>query len=482
MAVEYNQFESEDERRRREEAESQSGQTQSPSENGVIAGSSEPAAKKSTGSGSWTNLESYMEANKPQAFGQKVAGLVDSDIDSARNQQAASATGFKKQVDDNTTNFDNEFVTGTVANAGSTALSDADKLKFKKQKDAEFKGPGQLADTDAYTDAYKKTQKASDVVKSSKTEPGRFALLDNYFARPTYGRGEKALDNLLVQNDEGSREAFGAVQEKGKNLNPEFDTYLKSLGDYSAAGKATTAGTRASTRASLGIDEAGNLTNESGAIKSLNEAVDSKVTARGQKRDKDVSDINTALTSRDLRGLSPEMLASLGIDGVDGLYGVNANSYLTGNTNINRNTVASPAEQARAAALSELAGLENSFLPDASLAGTADDEQTYAFDGAGFKTAISGAKGDVDRATSAHATRTAGIQNSINTWQNMITNLNNGVGSRQSPDDIVTDKATGMTGSYNDIWRYYMNQLDAANSEFSQYMAGTGADDRFRRS
>ena len=122
---------------------------------------------------------------------------------------------------------------GTISNL-NTAKSDSDAIvskaqtgaygsqinddqvnRFKDVSNATYKGLNALADSNLYSDTQSKLNKANDYVNNSKTDEGRFSLLQNAFDKPTYTQGQKGLDNLLIQ---GSVDVKNNIKNAATNL------------------------------------------------------------------------------------------------------------------------------------------------------------------------------------------------------------------------------------------------------------------------
>lgn len=200
---------------------------------------------KPTQSGSWTNLDNYFNANAGQGFGEKVAGKVGADVDAASNQIDAASQEFKNRSDAGTTRADESLLSGVSQDPTAIANDEAKLAAFKKQRDAQYAGPSSFADTaDLYGKTWGAVDSASTKAKSSDSEGGRYALLDNYFGRSDYSGGQKGLDNLLVANDPNSRQAFQNVQAKADAAKGKFNTAGNEAATYAATNRGVVEGTR----------------------------------------------------------------------------------------------------------------------------------------------------------------------------------------------------------------------------------------------
>ncbi len=218
----------------------------------AAGGSSAPAAPaKPTGSG-FTNLVSYVKANKPQAaeMGNKVTGgLQDqvnknttdatsytSGVTSAAQESANKATGAAGQV-----------TAGLNSNPASFA-QDSWKQLFSDAT-AGYGGPTSAANTDTARDIGGRVQKTDQGVKALSTFEGRGqAVGDAYKDNQNYQRGEKNLDSFLLGTGGGS-EKLGAFQQSYAAQDPSKGWQGLLSGAETAIGDSRTAAEGAKTTA-----------------------------------------------------------------------------------------------------------------------------------------------------------------------------------------------------------------------------------------
>lgn len=373
-----------------------------------------------TSSGAYTNLQSYLDANKSLNFGQEVAGKVQGQVDQANQAQDEAAAGFKEDVDKATVNQDDALLDQVGTDATKVTSNPNDFSSFLKMRNAQYGGPNNFIDEpERYGSASGATGAAREQVEATKSEGGRKALLDKTYGagagRYDYTAGQKNLDNLLIQNDPGSREAFQRAQEGAEASGKRLDDLSTSLRDYAGQGKAKTQATRAAARGRLGIDDAGNvLEGGPGEIQRELGSVDERVAARKAQLAADQTLLQPVAGKGWLRDLSPEQKAKLGLADSDfgaiDLYpndtGYNRGSYskyyqgfkvdpgylfqqdpgsgsylkFTSDPSLNRSSVATPEELAQLQALSELAGVDQSWISDPGQVGSQVDAPVYSFD------------------------------------------------------------------------------------------------------
>jgi hypothetical protein len=373
---------SEDEDEKNKQAEAEGG---GPS--GIITGngpgpSAAPQSKASDGTGEYVELTRYLDANRDRHQGEQVAGRVGEDVTGAEAAQNELGSTFRTQADQNVIQSDDGLLQEVKDSPTAVSADSAKKAAFTRQRDAEYKGPTLLEDLDGYGGVLTKTSAAKEASTSSKSEPGRDAILEKYYGRPQYTGGERALDQYLVANDDRAPAAFDAVQKRGDELETNLSGLSAQSKAYGTAAKDKTQASRKAARDTVGIDDTGTLTG-AGAIGDLNTKVDNAVTRRKAEYDTELPKVLDALSKADLTGLTPQERAALGLDDFSApLYDTKAEKYLapTGRGFLTRDRIATADQAASMKALAELAGVDNTMLAHPELAGTMDDEPLYSYD------------------------------------------------------------------------------------------------------
>jgi hypothetical protein len=344
-----------------------------------------------THSGSWTNLDAYLDANQDQHFGSQLAGKVQGDVDAATAAQQKADSGFKSQVDAASASPDQNFVEQAIQNP-TDFVKNADQVsRFNKMRDASYQGPNSLTDVnDLYQPAYQATQQADQSGQSLGTEGGRFALLDRYFSDPQYNQGEKTLDNLLAVADSNAPQAFQTAQQSAQGVKSGFGNLTQQDQDYATTAKQNTQQARSQTRSALGLDDAGNVISTSPVVQIEQQAAQT-AQQDNANRDAEYQAIEHVLQGpghtrqrNDPFYIFPTDVFGLPAD--TRTYGVDASKYLSTEPDATAATAATADQQARVAALSQLMGKPNTWLPDASAAGQYDPSKAVQFDKAGFTT------------------------------------------------------------------------------------------------
>jgi len=184
-------------------------------------------------SGSFTNLQKFIDANKKADLGGRVAGKIGEETTKAN-------TGLQTQKDQ----FGNA-LTGAQTEQESvfgTASQELDKVKeqtldsqqldlnaaqqnIESATNYQYGGPDELGGQDELAS---QNQRLQSVGNSTQTEEGRFGLLQDYFSKPSYNRGQQKLDQLLLQSDPN---AVGKLNEASKDALGFQDTFNTTVGN-----------------------------------------------------------------------------------------------------------------------------------------------------------------------------------------------------------------------------------------------------------
>jgi hypothetical protein len=389
-----------------------------PSTGGAAKPTSQPK-----GSGRFADLGEYLRVNQPQQFGQQLASKVGSDVDGAQNALGSAANEFKSRADQSTIQ-DSQGLIGQVG----TNPENIDQTAFSGLRDAEYRGPTTFQSaSDLYNQTAGAANAAAGKAQASKSEGGRFALLDNYYGRPQYSQGQRTLDNLLVQNDPNSQQAFKQIQDNAKNLQANVAQTGNELGAYGTQAKAATESTRKSARDALGLDNAGNLTGQ-GAVGEAQSGVNSRLSEYQQR----AQEIQKARDEGRYSDISPEMASILQQIGTP--YGVNAGQYLssTNPTELTAAGVTSGDEQARLRALYNLSGIDNPY--DTTDAGSMYDKPLYGFKDQDYRDKVSGNKRAFETALAPLQEQKTQTQTNISGVQSILDRFGNIMTSYKGPD------------------------------------------------
>jgi hypothetical protein len=373
---------------------------------GSGGGSSSPKAAGSPDKGgNFVGLQTYLNANKPQAakLGEQTAGVVASSADQARNQITGLNTQFNQDVDKNTINKD-ETATNQIG-AGAETLDADQRNQLKKQYNAQYRGPSGLADYgDKYTGAVGASNKANQNLAAAQTEEGRGTLINQINSAPRT-QGVTTFDNILLQKGVG-RDKLDQVVNQNKDLKDmlskaEQDAVTK-VGrvddpttpdiDESAGAIGTTAKTKADTNKS--VQDALNAW-KGGFDTRLKEAQD---TGLQNRITEDLGDGNNYF--------SEETMNQLGLNPNDTLFHVNPNDYINpfSASDITPSNLATTSDYNRYGALADIAGIQDPYLNQANI-GQAGTAPGFSVNKQGFLNDLAAAKNNYENIYANDRTR-----------------------------------------------------------------------------
>lgn len=199
----------------------------SSSDQNPMAAPSAAVAKPQSRSGSWTNLTSYIDANKDQAAG--MAGTVTSNIDKNASEAGQAGQAYASSVNDEVkkNTVDNTGFVNKVATAPGQVTSD-DWAKAT----AGYQGPSNATGTQAYADTNKKIGDVRNSVDTLGTAEGRQQTVKDTFARPEgYTQGENTLDSYLLSAGGGGQKLNDFQSGfKANNATSGWEGLLSGLG------------------------------------------------------------------------------------------------------------------------------------------------------------------------------------------------------------------------------------------------------------
>lgn len=396
----------------------------------------EPAQpKQPSSSGSWTNLQSYLDANKEQGaqVGSQIAGTINEQGQKAQSALDTTSAEWNKQVNDNTVSADPDAINRAVGGATSAkagqSLNPDDTAAFQKQYNAQYNGPTDFTKTQGFGEIQKAVGDTSRAVDQTQSEAGRNVLLGEQYKNTSkhgYNQGQNNLDQLLLENSSGGRAALEPLKEQWGGL-------TSVLTDTTAAGNAA-----AQTAA----------TNTAAAQKTAQEAyagANSKFQGDLTKQAQTADTTNQAQYERVLAGLksgqlSPADIQALGLTN-QAIYDVDPTKYLEAGKKATLYNSANADQYAQARALAQLAGQdESTFLPGSysSQAGTLGP--AYSFQKDSFTNAVA--------------------QEKLN-YEKQLAPLNNKIADLQRQSDLLASAPFSQSEAQ---W-VYMNQAKYGGPE-----------------
>lgn len=310
--------------------------------------------KTPTGQNRFQNLDAYLQNNNAQAMGQNFGNQLKSEIGKAQGAMDEAAQKFQSTVN----------ASGVTADASKIdqALADptkADAKEYQSWINTEYKGPKNLEeDSGAWNQYWGGAQSAKNSTQLAGTESGRFALLDKYYGRPSYNFGEKTLDNLLIQKGGGLND-LKSIQDQSANLFSGGSKKVDDLNSYAAQRAGEVERTRKKAREAIGLDEQGKV--KGGALGKLQDDVTQRAKLMNESMGNIYGDILMDVGDDQLNDAT---LSALGLREGEGLYDLNLANYIERGQPVTAENAATADDYTRYLALSQLAGIDPTFLTE----------------------------------------------------------------------------------------------------------------------
>lgn len=242
----------------KKQQEAQAGNPTSISGQSAVLSTDAPSNKGGAkASGSYTNLNQYLDANKDNAsqLGAGVASHITGQGDAARTGIQNTEADFNQLADKGTIQgLDKapEESTNIVKQARTAGnLNQAQTSRFGEIANAQYKGPQDLTGSSLYGDTSQKYQKAQDVRAAAGNEEGRFSLLKDAYARPTYSQGQQKLDNLILTGNNQARDAVSNAASSLSDLEGKWTGAQTNAANLASQRNAATEAAKAGARQGL---------------------------------------------------------------------------------------------------------------------------------------------------------------------------------------------------------------------------------------
>ncbi len=349
-------------------------------------------SSKPTSSGRFVNLQKYLKAGQGggvQRLGQNVQETVGQTGQQAQKAQQESSNQFAQAVQQSKQGISREQGQQVAQRITQQPhqMSEEQMTEAQKLYNARYGGPKSLQETEYYQPAAQASQKAAETGQLAQSEGGRYQLLRQQFAQPTYTGGQTALDTALLGSDlDVSRGVTGAGQQAVQS-GQALEGVLGAAQTQAGQAAQELEDVRSQIQSTVG--------SESGRTEGEVQDVLSRLQAERQT-------LLPRLQEMISRGeLSADVLSKTNLGDIidQELYGTDIGG-LTG-PELTKQTVASKEQAARLGALSKIAGRESGYDP--TLAGSIDPNKQFQFDVNRIKEQAAQRKGQYEQALSSAA-------------------------------------------------------------------------------
>ena len=417
---------------------------------GQNAGATTKGAKSS---GQYQNLQKYLSANQEQGtqMGQQVAGQVEQKVGSGKQ----AMTNLQGQVQKTAAYDPYE----AIQKAQSGKLSEQEKQTYKTTKETGgFVGPEDVSGLTGYGDAQKAFDTANEAVSQLGSESGQQQLLKSTFTRPNYSQGSTKLDQVLLSQSSGGKQALQDLSKKYANLSKEFAGGVDAIGQDIKSSK---------DRAKLNKE----------AIKSAEQETMQGLMSPIEQRVAQANIENPALQQRLTQDVADELLRQetldkLGLTSGQNLYDLNISSYLsTPQAQMSANTMATQEERQKYKALTDLFGQPGGELSEIN---PMSDYKPYAFDTERFQKDVASKRAEYQKIQDTKAGDLIQIDPGTNTGLGLTADLANALNS-MSVTQITqwynslpeTSRNAGVTTKDSYQVKQLKAQLDQLNNMYN---------------
>ena len=198
------------------------------------------------GSKSFTDVRSFLEANRPQAqqLAENVGGKIRQEAEGAQQAIQDTGTQYKSQIEQGA--IRTEPVKGLIQQAAKTPqeiLKDQQKTQqLAKVRTGQFTGPREVASQDVAS-LRGRTQEALRKAGLTESQAGREELLGLGAGKTT--RGGLQLDQLLLSQSPEARAALQAAGQGAQGLTGQLESTLGDVGQFAKQAEQETAATKA---------------------------------------------------------------------------------------------------------------------------------------------------------------------------------------------------------------------------------------------
>lgn len=193
--------------------------------------------------GGFTDIRKYLAANQGQGanVANTIVGKLDENSQAAKTAADQAAESVKQAANSQVKDVSDLYSTlnpdrsgsglvseggspGEVqkaASSGAGSLTDSDRERIKALQNASYNAPDV---SQAFQDANQKAAAATEQGNLTKSDAGRYQLLQQYASRPQYSLGQKRLDQALLQADPSAKSVIEASRQKAEAVNPYFQS------------------------------------------------------------------------------------------------------------------------------------------------------------------------------------------------------------------------------------------------------------------
>lgn len=350
-----------------------------------------------TGSG-FTNLQQYLGANEGNNLNDVITGGVNQQLGGVNTTLQGAQGDFASQLANasqlgSSTDIQNEQDILNKLNNSPTDINQNDINAFQNYRTTNYNGPKQLSDTSEFPKLTGQVDYLNSLGKNLQNPGGKSQLLSTFINRPDYTQGEQNFDATLLGNSPNNA-SFNQLGQQIQNTSKAVAGAEAQAGAQAQNTADQTQQFKQGVYNTLGLDQTGNYTgaNQNGLIEQNANTLNQRVNDYTQQQNAAYQQSLQDLQNQNVTN-NPYLASLSGMT----TYGVAPSSaLLTKAIAPNASNVASANDAARINALTQLAGINNTFITDPSQVGTYNHSAPVSFDTNAYKSQVQTAKNAYD--------------------------------------------------------------------------------------
>lgn len=338
-------------------------------------GGSRPTSRQRQGSGRFTNLQRYIDANQGAAArtGRQIERVAEKTQQRAQPETQRRLSDIRSQIQSEQQRLGQagQFAqtvqqgsTEDVSNLAQNRLDDFTRLRTGQNLARDIQSAG----TQATGLMGQTAGKLQNIADQSRTEAGRFNLLRNAIGGPRYSAGQRRLDQLILQGG-GAGELRNLQQNLGQRatqkqqavnqFGQELQSGVSNIQEQSQAAQQQLQSALGRFGEQAGFGEAG-----TGALGQLATTLEQQRAQAEQEQASELERIRNIVSQNAFGKMGgEEALRALGLDTGQRLFNVDLSKYAgqltAGDADITKADIIQDEQQRRLDALTQLAGIQD---------------------------------------------------------------------------------------------------------------------------
>lgn len=199
----------------------------------------------------FVNVSDYLDKN-PNAS-EHLGDLASSKLTGQRDETIGALneakSNFGQQVQAGGTKLDQSVLDSAFSSPETFTQDPANTAKFLALRDAAYKGPQSLEQTDIFAPTQSKVSALHQMGEGLGTEAGRTKLVEGLSSHPTHGKS--SLNQLLLQGNPAAAQKISDTAGTFKSVDDQWQQFMQDAPNQVSQAKSETDATRNATREGL---------------------------------------------------------------------------------------------------------------------------------------------------------------------------------------------------------------------------------------